>query len=742
MKLLQKIGIIGVAVFALSILYSSSAYAVSYISPDPADNNDDTWLEVSTIVLGNSLDAPSSTVVIYSNTPNPQIIIDHYNHCTDANTNYGIDSSRPPFSSGSDTQFSLFQGGDPTSFTYAAPIVNNSIRPVGAGCNGDNYVFTPFLTERGAPGSGLESFYVARLNAYMTVPNGVNAFKVRVLDGGGNQNGYVSYTNQDSYKFSLQKRPGSAGGQSDIGIKFAMPCNTPATINSALAWYDDDYNSGNQDTNLQFTLSSRPRGSSGPYSTFLTNTSDWGGEGVNKSIPVTLTRSDEYLWEWKNVNNSNGIQFTVPFNSIFSEVTCIAYDLVPSLSVNSTTVEPGSVVTASSSVRNNGPTNSNPTQWQVSRFTLAPGEGVPNAGGGTSGGAPCSGFYKSPPSCTVISSGNQAFNVGDTGLPSVNNQVDDLPVGSRICYALSVQPHRHDTADWRHSAPVCVKVGKRPKVQVWGGDVISRGAIRTSTTTKNTGSGMRTFGSWGEYGIFSLSSNNAMASGSGLVGAGAPSSSQGSWSALTFANKSGVFGSYVSLPAKSAVASYFLNRASSPLPSTNLSLNGLTGILRYNGGSDVVINASTISTGQSVVIVAPNANVRIVGNIAYGSGPFANVTQIPQVVIVAANVWIAGGVTNVDSWLVASGSVVTCSDVTTGAQLSSNICSNPLTINGPVISNSLYLRRTAGSNTGAASGDPAERINLRADAYLWAKTQTNVDGNATTVFSYELPPRF
>lgn len=723
----------------LSIVYGSSAYAVSYESPDGGDNSDDTWLEVSG-GGGSSLDAPTSTVVVYSNTPNPRIVVKHFNHCTDFGTNYGIDSSKPTITSGSDTQFSLYQGGDPTSFTLAAPVVNNSIRPVGAGCDGDDYTFTPFLTERGAPGSGLENFYVARLNAQLTLANGVNAFKVQVLDGGGNPNGYVSYTNQDGYKFSLQKRPGSADGQSNIGIKFAMPCNAPATLNSALSWYDDDYNSGNQASNLEFRLSSRPRGSGGPYTTFLTNTSDWGGEGVNKAIPVTLTKSDEYLWEWINVNNSNGIQFTVPFNSIFSEVSCIAYDLTPLLSVDSSTVEPGSVVTTSSRVHNNGPTNSNPTQWQISRFTLPSGAGIPNAGGGTSGSAPCGGFYPGP--CTVISSGNQGFNVGDTGLPQVANQVDDLPVGSRICYALSVQPYRHDTNDWRHSAPACVKVGKKPKVQVWGGDVISRGAIRTSTTTKNTGSGMRTFGSWGEYGVFSLGSNNAMASGSGLVGGGSPSSNQGSWSALTFANKSGIFGSYVSLPAKSAVASYFMGRASSPLPSTNVSLTGLTGVLRYNGGSDVIINASTIGASQSVVVVAPNANVRIVGNINYTNGPLMNVKQIPQVVIVAANIWIAGGVTNVDSWLVASSSVVTCADVAPGAQLSSNICNNALTINGPVISNSLYLRRTAGANTGAQSGDPAERINLRADAYLWAKSQTTVDGNATTVFTYELPPRF
>jgi hypothetical protein len=63
-------------------------------------------------------------------------------------------------------------------------------------------------------------------------------------------------------------------------------------------------------------------------------------------------------------------------------------------------------------------------------------------------------------------------------------------------------------------------------------------------------------------------------------------------------------------------------------------------------------------------------------------------------------------------------------------------------VNGPVVTGKLVLNRTAGSGTGAQSGDPAERFNLRPDAFLWARLQATGNDKAQTVYSTELPPRF
>ena len=89
-----------------------------------------------------------------------------------------------------------------------------------------------------------------------------------------------------------------------------------------------------------------------------------------------------------------------------------------------------------------------------------------------------------------------------------------------------------------------------------------------------------------------------------------------------------------------------------------------------------------------------------------------------------------------------SGSITTCNQVANATALRSTNCTNPLTINGPVAARTLNLWRTAGSGSGAASGDPAEVINLRPDAFLWATSYSADAGRVPTVSTKELPPRF
>src|SRR5690606_35032933 len=55
-------------------------------------------------------------------------------------------------------------------------------------------------------------------------------------------------------------------------------------------------------------------------------------------------------------------------------------------------------------------------------------------------------------------------------------------------------------------------------------------------------------------------------------------------------------------------------------------------------GSRLTISESEISRGQSVVIVAPGADVVIDGNIEYFGGELRSAAEIPQVVIIARNI--------------------------------------------------------------------------------------------------------
>jgi hypothetical protein len=132
--------------------------------------------------------------------------------------------------------------------------------------------------------------------------------------------------------------------------------------------------------------------------------------------------------------------------------------------------------------------------------------------------------------------------------------------------------------------------------------------------------------------------------------------------------------------------------------------------------------------------------VTIDGNITYTDDTLAGVRDIPQVVIIAANINIKDSVSRVDSWLVASGNINTCYNLV--GLLTSEKCNALLEVNGPVVTGKLLLNRTAGSDTDEQSGDPAERFNLRPDAFLWAQLQASGNNKAQTVYSAELPPRF
>jgi len=429
------------------------------------------------------------------------------------------------------------------------------------------------------------------------------------------------------------------------------------------------------------------------------------------------------------------------------------YVLTPRVdSVTPGQVEAGSRITVQTSVNNDGNVASNPTQWEITQMTVQPGQRAPHEDAGAitiSGNAPCGNHFANGVSqCRNVARGNDRFNLGRPAQnvkPRASGvEVADLPVGTRVCFALSVQPRGSSDNRWAHSRPVCVVVGKKPKVQVQGHDLAVRGQIRTSTSVK----GARTYGSWVEYGAFSVGTNTMFGSGAGL--ANAATNSQASWSRLTFANQNNsggnAFGNYTTAAnfrPVPPVAEFFDSVPNKQGISGNVNLGSATydnrGDIRVRTAGNLNITGGSIPRGRSVVIQA-TGTVTISGNITYTDDDLSSPLDIPQVVIIANNINIRDSVNRVDAWLIARGTTNTCSNFS--GNLTSNKCNDLLRVNGPVITNRLLLNRTAGSNTGAQSGDPAERFNLRPDAFLWAQSQASGANKAQTVRTTELPPRF
>ncbi|MDB5168440.1 MAG: hypothetical protein JWO55_698, partial [Candidatus Saccharibacteria bacterium] len=438
------------------------------------------------------------------------------------------------------------------------------------------------------------------------------------------------------------------------------------------------------------------------------------------------------------------------------------YNLIPSVTGSSGMGAPGSTIPPVTATVNNllvgngNATTRSPdtSRWEVRRVEVPPGRTIPMIQQ-QNGSDPCA-HYRSggADTCTSKGGGNQSF---PPGVPTMVAQIRDETIspgtsaGTKICFTLSVQPYSQASNNWRHSAPICITVSRQPKLQVWGGDVRARGKIETGTTVITSGGSDKLFGSWVEYGGFSTGANSGFASGSGLNN-GNSNTAADAWNKLTFANVDSKgnsnYGGFT-LPLLPNLSAQFMGPATGAIRADIGTLNSGT----YKVNSNFTITRGAIDNGKTIIIIATGTatTVTIDGNITYRgnglSGTFNSVSELPQVIIIAPNINITGKATQIDAWLLttgtgANGKLNTCSDRGVTDRLNLKVCDKQLTINGPVVTEHLHLRRTAGSEDVGNAGMPAEIFNLRPDAYLWAQARASQSGKVQTVYSVELPPRF
>ena len=395
-----------------------------------------------------------------------------------------------------------------------------------------------------------------------------------------------------------------------------------------------------------------------------------------------------------------------------------------------------------------GATKSAPNiNWQMSKLLYAPGSDVPTSGGVSTTDA-C-GFveFSAKLNCEKIKDGTEADGYAKNSTKSYNadTTLENYPIGTKICFVISVNKYntnnRANDNAWRHSAPSCIIIAKKPKVQFWGADVRTGSNVYTSKTTKK-GS---IYGSWAEFAIMANKSvNSASRAELASTPAGlnpAPSKTNH----LTFANTdtdSGNFGVTITKP---AVSGRF--NPKNTIEQASYSASGLASGV-YNIGSNLELTESA-NIGNRIVLKNPDATVRITGNITYSEGPHSSSASLPQLIIIAKDIIVEEGVSRVDAWLISdNGYVSTCGAVngTNWSEgLKESVCNNRLTVNGPIISDKLYLRRTfgeSGDQPGSNPGTPAEIINLRPDAYLYGSSESQASGSIRTMNIKELPPRF
>ena len=403
--------------------------------------------------------------------------------------------------------------------------------------------------------------------------------------------------------------------------------------------------------------------------------------------------------------------------------------------------EVGNTITWTHKVNNNGPGYlTTPVTWNWQ------GDGGPDSGSRT------------------LATGTAA----DTGDSKTSTYVvKDADFGKKICRSTIASPRSINNSGSITSDDACVIIAKKPKVQVLGGDLVVGRATtynpakvsQVTTSTSFLGTTSKYYGSWSEYAIIPSGTVSGMASGAMYVD-GASGSNLCTLSVLTISNNNGTgcqattVGNYASGSTVPNVASRF--PVTNSIGGGSVDLKDLASAQTYsvnnatlNISSTQPIGSDGAGKGKWVVINDPQATVTISSNINYVASNLAAPDDIPQVVIIAKNIIIADTVTNVDAWLIATGTgnegyINTCSTIPAGAPtgIRSSNCNKVLTINGPVLANKLYMYRTSGGATTATIGSPAEVFNLRADAYLWASVYGSSTGRLPTVSTKELPPRF
>lgn len=568
-------------------------------------------------------------------------------------------------------------------------------------------------------------------------------------------------------------------------FKFGLPCSQATAQAMRLSVYDVDNGNSNwnnmhirveKSTNNGVTYTPLSTSTGGAERLVVTgpgftttaqgavpNARIWPADGdrTTMSIAFTLQPGANYRLVADSVHSRNLFGIGLPTDTIFGVISC-NYSLSPSLSVASTSLVPGGSISGIVGGVTNGGDGASltPSAFGVTRFVLPRGAGTLVRGttgtttlaNNTNFGCQIANYVATGvTNCSNLftDAAGRTYPVGATNRYNGNDPLSGVNVepGDRVCYVSMVNNYgpTTSTADWRYGNTICVLVGKRPNVQVWGNDLRVGGRYASDTSNTNDAS-IRTslmrigdyYGSWTEYGVLAPGYVAGMSSGSGLAN-GNPSGAQAQWSDLTFAN------STADARCLATGSGCFSTGASmGVLPDVNQAVDdGIFAGVPITENTTGTIGA-TANFNSSRIIRRVGGTITITGNITAAPGPY-NDRNIPQMVIIADRINIAGSVTRVDAWLVATGTnglINTCSDVADTASLTLTTCDQPLIVNGPTIAKSLLLRRTAGADSAATADDPAERFNLRSDTYIWAYDKAQQTGTIRTSYMRELAPRY
>ena len=209
---------------------------------------------------------------------------------------------------------------------------------------------------------------------------------------------------------------------------------------------------------------------------------------------------------------------------------------------------------------------------------------------------------------------------------------------------------------------------------------------------------------------------------------------------------------------------YNLNIDGSQIENYRLEKNNPKSIVALYADGDAVLSSVpkfTTSTNRTIVYRV-NGTLIIRGSAAINderSERKTNLSDITGVIIIAKKVWIDAGVKYINAAIVTTNAddaeINTCKydsgttiKMGTGngstelGTLSSAVCKDALTFDGPVFTRRIIMNRSAGADAGNGSIQRGEIFNLNMANYLWSFDQMTHYSQAVTTYSRELPTRY
>ena len=300
----------------------------------------------------------------------------------------------------------------------------------------------------------------------------------------------------------------------------------------------------------------------------------------------------------------------------------------------------------------------------------------------------------------------------------------------------------------------------------------TRSVPKTRTITKYNTVPKGLYGSWGDFALIGGSDKNgrssiaSMASGAAIA-QGVPSSTNimCGISPLTITNTECQRGNQTKLnQAGSNISrgSDIITKVRARYPSTDTTSEHFKVIKLTNQDSNGNYTLSLSNFANANVTVDPGiyasvpiivypgsdgGSITITENIEIAQNRAYSNSRVPLIIIVSdGNINVSENVSRIDAWLLANGTFNSCTTPNgtpyTSSNLSANTCTNQLYVSGPVVAESLYLRRTFGAEVFNATPQPAEIFNYSPSVILSSYSEATSVNQPITTYIRKIAPRY